>query len=230
MTNEQSSAGRNPSSGAPGAPAASRQRTFRGRTADERRAERREALVQATLDLISEGGWSSATMTAICRRAGLTERYFYESFKNRDALFINLVQRTIARIELAVSEAIQRPDATPTQRIRSIVDAVLDALLADPRLGRVALLEGVEQPEVHRVRRDAIDRFEGLLQQSASVLLGYDPGGSDGAVMAVASLVGAAQELLTRRLNGTLGVSDEQLAAHLVALATEWPRVSPGAG
>src|ERR1700712_2901845 len=167
-------------------------------------------------------------MTAICRRAGLTERYFYESYKNRDALFVDLIQRTIARIELAVAEAVQRADATPAERVRLMLDAVLDALLADPRLGRVVLLEGVEQPEVHRVRRQAIDRFEGLLQEHARVLFGSAFADPTTAAMIAASLVGAAQELVTRRLNGTLAATDEQLAAYLVTVATGWPELPAG--
>ncbi|WP_210491371.1 TetR/AcrR family transcriptional regulator [Patulibacter sp. SYSU D01012] len=191
-------------------------------TAEQRRAARRDALVDAALDLIAEEGWSRATMTAICARAGLTERYFYESFRNRDALFLDLVQGTVDRIEAAVGAAAADRAATPDARARSVVDAVLRTLLDDPRLGRVVLLEGIEQPEVHRARRAALERFEHLLQEHARDLFG--PGARTGApaALAAASLVGATLELLTRRLDGTLPVDDDALAAHLVGLAAAW--------
>lgn len=202
-------------------------RTFRGLTAEERRAARRDALVDAALDLIAEEGWGRATMTAICARAGLTERYFYESFRNRDALFLDLVQATVDRIGAAVAAAAADRTATPAARVRSIVDAVLHALLDDPRIGRVALLEGVEQPELHRVRRAALQRFESLLQRHATELLGPDARTGPAAALTAASLVGATLELLTRRLDGTLPADDEALAAHLVGLAAAWTAPAP---
>lgn len=202
----------------------SAQRTFRGQTAEQRATARRQALIDAALDLIGTTGWSSATMTAICQRAGLTERYFYESFRNRDALFLDLIQGVVQQIEAAVVAAASAPELTREQRSRRLVDACLDVLLRDPRLGRVALLEGVEHPEMRRVRREALTRLEALLETHQAALLGAGssaPGTPP--VLLAASLVGAAQELLTRRLNGELPVSDEQLADHLVGLSLAWP-------
>lgn len=193
-------------------------RTFRGQTADERRAGRRAALVEAALDLVARDGWGPTTMTAICRTAGLTERYFYESFENRDALFVALIEDTVRRIEQAVTAAATRADATPEARVRLVVDAVLEALLRDPRIGRVALLEGAEHPAVHRVRRRALDRFELLLQEHAVALLGAPPEPASSTALTAASLVGATLELLTRRLNGTLPGTEADLAEHLIRL------------
>ncbi|MGX6449108.1 TetR/AcrR family transcriptional regulator, partial [Patulibacter sp. S7RM1-6] len=187
-------------------------RTFRGMTAEQRRSARRDALVDAALDLIAEEGWGRATMTAICARAGLTERYFYESFRNRDALLLDLVRSTVARIEDAVAAAAADREASPPARTRAIVDAVLHALLDDPRLGRVALLEGAEQPELHRVRRAALERFETLLQRHAVGLFGPRARTGPAGAMTAAALVGATLELLTRRLDGTLPGDDDALA------------------
>ena len=203
-------------------------RTFRGQTAEERVAARRTALTDAALDLIGTTGWSSATMTAICQRAGLTERYFYESFRNRDALFLDLIAGVIKRLEQAVIAAASAPGLSRRERTRRLVDASLDVLLADPRLGRVALLEGVENAEMRQVRRQALTRLELLLEAHQSALLG--PGADDlvtHPALLAASLVGSAQELLTRRLNGELPVTDEQLADHLVALAMAWSAERP---
>lgn len=206
-------------------------RTFRGQTAEERVAARRQALIDAALDLIGTSGWSSATMTAICQRAGLTERYFYESFRNRDALFIDLLRGVVERIEQAVLAAASAPGLSRRERSRSLVSACLAVLLDDPRLGRVALLEGVEHPEMRQLRRDALYRLEGLLEANHAVFL--DSGTADSSVPAAppvllaASLVGAAQELLTRRLDGELPVTDEQLADHLVELSLAWTGAEP---
>ncbi|HET6154427.1 MAG TPA: hypothetical protein VFE15_15900, partial [Marmoricola sp.] len=60
------------------------ERSYGGKTASERAAERRTRLVEATIEVLSESGEARATMTAICAGAGLTERYFYESFGGLD--------------------------------------------------------------------------------------------------------------------------------------------------
>ena len=63
-------------------------RPYRGVSADERRAQRRAQLVEAALDVLGDAGLARTTMTEVCARAGLTERYFYESFGDRDELLI----------------------------------------------------------------------------------------------------------------------------------------------
>ena len=92
------------------------ERTFRGRSAQERRDERRRRLLDAGLDLIGTDGWVSATMTAICGRAGLTERYFYESFSDREALYLALIDEIAHDTETAVVSALE-DDGTPVQRL-----------------------------------------------------------------------------------------------------------------
>src|SRR4051812_40220917 len=67
------------------------ERSYGGKTAAERVAERRARLVAATIDVLATSGEAHATMTAVCAAAGLTERYFYESFESlEDALLAAL--------------------------------------------------------------------------------------------------------------------------------------------
>jgi AcrR family transcriptional regulator len=180
-------------------------RTYSGLSAAERVAERRGRLLDAALDLIgSEGGWGSATMTAICRRAGLTERYFYESFRDRDALYVALLDALAAEVERAVLGALRRGGIEASAR------ALLDVLLGDPRKGRAALLEGLGSEVAQRRRREVLASFERLALE-----VGTAP-----SQLAAVALVGAVDELLTRRLDGTLDVSDEELVAAIVRLAT----------
>ena len=63
-------------------------RRYGGATLAERRAERREKLIRAAVQVASRNGRDGASVTAICAEAGLTARYFYEHFPNRDALFL----------------------------------------------------------------------------------------------------------------------------------------------
>ncbi len=198
------------------------ERTFRGKTPDERRAERRARLLDAALDLIAGGGWGAATMTAICQRAGLTERYFYESFRDRESLYVELLDGLNADIERAVLDAaaVEAPDARA--RMRIVVERVLGVFAADPRRGYVGFLEGLDSAALQHRRREALLGFERLVREQAPRVFG--PGAPTGLTieLGAASLVGATGELLARRLDGTLTATDEQLAEHLVELAEGW--------
>lgn len=57
-------------------------RRYGGLTAEERRAERRARLVRAATGIWVAEGWAAVSMRAVCARAGLTDRYFYEEFRN----------------------------------------------------------------------------------------------------------------------------------------------------
>jgi AcrR family transcriptional regulator len=62
--------------------------SLRGVPLAERPALRRERLIAAAIDVYGEVGFRNATVRAICQRARLTERYFYESFGSSEALLV----------------------------------------------------------------------------------------------------------------------------------------------
>lgn len=64
-----------------------RGRRYRGVSNEARKAERRDKLIEAGIKVFGSTGFHSATVKGLCQEAGLTERYFYESFTNAEALF-----------------------------------------------------------------------------------------------------------------------------------------------
>lgn len=193
-------------------------RTFRGRSAHERRAERQARLLEAALDLVGERGWARLSMTAICRRAGLTERYFYESYPNLGALQRDLLDRVAAEArDVALAALAQDHDHT-ADRLRAVLHGLLALLIGDPRKGQVALMDGLSDGELQLRRREILRGFEQLLIDHAATLIapGGDPAHTE---LMAATLVGATDEIFCRRLLGTLSATDEQLVDHLVGLA-----------
>ncbi|MEJ0043808.1 MAG: TetR/AcrR family transcriptional regulator [Rhizomicrobium sp.] len=63
-------------------------RRYGGASFKDRQSERRDRLVHAAIAVFSRTGREGATVAAICAEAGLTARYFYESFPNREALYL----------------------------------------------------------------------------------------------------------------------------------------------
>jgi AcrR family transcriptional regulator len=138
-------------------------RTFQGASAAERVAERRTRLIAAALDVVGERGVRDFTMTAVCRAAGLTERYFYESFARREDLLEALFDSVAAT---ALDHAVRAADAVPPTeleaRARAAIGATTTLLGDDPRSARL-YREAIGHPELAGRRQDTIAAFAALL-------------------------------------------------------------------
>lgn len=197
------------------------ERTWGGRTLEDRRAQRRERLLDAGYALLGDSGAAHVTVRGVCRAARLTERYFYESFDDREALLVAVHARVAdgarAAIEAAVAD--DRP-ADPVARATAAVEAFVKHLEQDPRRGRVLLSEVFADQRLARAGVDMIPTFAVLLAEQIAGIFGTLPEGPDaldGQLTSVA-LVGALAHLFSAWLDGTLEVSRERLVTHVVAL------------
>ncbi|MDT7583052.1 MAG: hypothetical protein QOE32_602, partial [Pseudonocardiales bacterium] len=122
-------------------PAAGVQRRWRGREPADRVADRRAQLVEAGLELMGTAGARGVSMRGVCRQAGLTERYFYESFGHVDELLVEVLELVVLQARDALFAALATAPAELGPLIRHGVRAFTEFLLADPRRGRVMFVE-----------------------------------------------------------------------------------------
>src|SRR5882757_7968266 len=108
-------------------------RSYAGIDGSERQADRRRRLIEAGYDLLAEGGPAAMTVTGVCRRAGLTARYFYEHFANRDALLEAIVDAETEAVTRVTYAATVAATGDPQARGEAGIRALLDALEKDPR-------------------------------------------------------------------------------------------------
>jgi AcrR family transcriptional regulator len=192
-------------------------RPYRGVSADERREARRAAFVEAGLDEVGSGGWAALTLRSVCRRAGLTERYFYESFGGLDAFRAGLVDLVAAEVETAIAGALREvDDRAPADTIRAVVEAVWRTLIDDPRRGRVATMEGLTGGDWHDRRQAITARIGAVIGEEGAGLFGL-PADHPLLPVVVAAFVGAADEILLRLLRGEVETSVDRCADVLVA-------------
>jgi AcrR family transcriptional regulator len=144
-------------------------RRYRGASLEQRQEERRAKLVEAGLSVIGTQGYNAATVRAICAEAELTERYFYESFANREALLASVYEQCIERLTQVILTAIQAvaPPAPDTMS-RAGLQAFFEVLKRDPRLGRVLFIEvlGVSAGVDNLYRRTTFSFTQLVLQIS----------------------------------------------------------------
>jgi len=111
-------------------------RRYSGQTFADRQTDRRERLVRAALNVAGRFGLEGTSVAAICAEAGLTARYFYESFPNREAIFVDAYR--LAQQELFSHVDAGRDRADP---VRSALTGFYTALYEHPGLARVFLVD-----------------------------------------------------------------------------------------
>jgi AcrR family transcriptional regulator len=216
------------------------QRRWAGTTLDVRRAARREQLIAAGFALLGEQGASAVSVRGVARTARLSERYFYESFPDREALLLavhdRVAEQARARIAAAVGSTIAAaadPALTPAPPhdpgIRADaplsdpatlgiagLSAFTDFLEEDPRRGRVLLQEAFADQALARHGVELLPSFAALLVEQISARF-EEPDTVDAELSAVA-LVGALAHLYLSWIDGSLSISRERLIRHAARL------------
>lgn len=193
-------------------------RSYRGVSANERTAARREQLVVAAAELFGTQGYAATGVKDLCRAAGVTDRYFYESFRDRSELFSAAFDRAVGEVFAAVASAVAATPEDPTAQARAAVEAFVHALADDPGRARLLFLEAASVGgETERHVRSSIRRFAELVATTARPHLGADI--SDHLLtMGALSLVGAMQLVLLEWLDGNLDATVDEMAAYFVGM------------
>lgn len=187
-------------------------RPYKGVSADERRAERRERLVQACLEVIALEGVQGCTVERVSTAAQLTKRYFYESFADRDAILLAAADELFGLVRSRVEAELPRHRSRPA-RTRAVLAVLIDTLSDDPRLARL-YVECPGYPVLLERREQEIAAFTDFI---ATAVLGD---GTDAArVLAARVLVAGTTDVVTSWLAGTLETDRESVIATLEKLA-----------
>lgn len=171
---------------------------------EARRTATRERIVAAALEQVAQGGYASAGVHAVARRAGVAVGTLYRHFPSKADLFAEVFARASQR-ELDVVVAASRADGRPaSERIASAVEAFCRRALAGPTLAYAQIAEPVDpavEAERLRLRRGYRDAFARVLEGgvAAGELRPHDP------LTVAAALVGALGEALVGPLAAAHG-------------------------
>jgi AcrR family transcriptional regulator len=184
-------------------------RTWAGSTLAERQAVRRAQLIAAGRDLLGSG--TPVTVRAVCRAAKLTERYFYESFRDRDELVIAAFEAAAHEAVAAIVEAVAETDGRPESIARAGVRVAVEQTIDDPRRGHVLVVAPVSDPVLFAKRDEMLPVLTALFEEH------IDSDAGDGELVASA-LAGALVHLFFRYLTGELRVERRRFEEHCVRL------------
>jgi AcrR family transcriptional regulator len=194
------------------------QRTYGGVSADDRIAARREKLLDAGLELFGTRGYAGTGVKDVCRQAGLTDRYFYESFNDGGALFLAVVDRLTDELFEAVAEAVADSGGDPERQLRDAIGTFVRALAVDSRKPRVLFTEApAAGPAAAAHMRTTLRRFAALV--AATARQHVTPATSDEDVQLLAlSLVGLLERVITEHEDGALDMPLDHVVERCVAL------------
>jgi AcrR family transcriptional regulator len=201
---------------------------YRGLPATERAQQRKGRLIDAALDLMGDGAWRAATVDALCTRAGLNKRYFYESFSNLDDVaraVVDSVAATVAAAALSAFSA-HSPEEDLASRAHATLDAVIRSLVEDPRkahtlFGPVSASLGTLEHRAH-----ALDGLTALLVEHARTIHDVALEADSLATIAPAFLIGGTGEAVLAWLREPGHGSIERLVDDITTL---WLLVGNGA-
>lgn len=189
-------------------------RAYGGVSAEQRREQRRTALLDAAFDIIGTRGSAKLTIAGLCAEAGLNERYFRESFPDLDSVLIAVFDRVIDEIAATALRSVAATgdgDARVTSRVT--IGAIIDVLTEDPRKGRIFVTETHGNAVLSARRAEAIRMFIGIVYAAGSEF--YGPALTlrvgEHAQFTAAFLIGGLFEAVSGWLHGTLDISQDEL-------------------
>jgi AcrR family transcriptional regulator len=194
-------------------------RTYRGVPASQRKAERRERLITAGLELFGTRGIAATRVDDVCAEAGLTKRYFYESFESLDDLVNAVADSVVADL---TGQMVPLIEANGWRNPRPAMEFFIGTMLADPRLVRLLVVES--QHGALAARRQE------FAERAVDIWLAADPNRDSSAEylpyqrLLAHAMAGAAGEVAVGWINGRIDLSAEQIVDQLVRI---FERITP---
>ena len=190
-------------------------RRYGGKSAEQRRAERRAQLVDAALEIWQEQGWAAVTMRGVCAQAGLTDRYFYESFTDRDALLGTVWdQMRDETLEMLVGAIAAVSDQGAIDQLHAALDAVVHHIADEPARAQIIFGDHAGSAVLEQRRRDTVQMATDLMIGMARPFL---RDGVDEQALRINTVlgIGGFVELMLAWRSGLVESSTDEIVGHM---------------
>jgi AcrR family transcriptional regulator len=190
-------------------------RPYGGVEARERIALRRRRLLDAGLELL--GGAddpAELTVRAICGQAGVSARYFYESFTDKDELVAAVFDWVIADIAATTQAAVAA--APPEELARAAMANIVRTIVGDARVGRLLFSSQLANTVLARKRVESGALMAALAGQQAASTLKVP---ANDRVKATAQfVVGGVAQTISAWLAGEVDLQPDELVDQLASV------------
>ncbi len=187
---------------------------YGGRSAEQRRSERRHKLITAAMEIWQEQGWAAVTMRGVCARAGLIDRYFYESFADRDviltAVWDQVRDDTLALLLDSIADKREQP---PLVQLRIAIAAFVHNMADNPGQAQIFFGDHAGSPVLQQRREDILHRATDILTAMARPYLVPDVD-ENTFRMTVLMGIGGFIELITAWHAGIIDADADRVIEH----------------
>lgn len=128
--------------------------------------KRREEIIWALYDCLSENGHEKVTIKEIARKADLGPGIIHYYFRSKDEIVANLANAIVNKYSAMLVEKIEAA-ASVEEKIAAAIDYIVDVLVFNPPLNRVfynLLQMAYEREELTVVVRDMFRNYRLLLE------------------------------------------------------------------
>lgn len=123
----------------------------------------RERMLAAVIEVVSDVGYASMTVSDVISRAGVSRRTFYEHFVNKEDVFLAAYDHVVDAVLEDVSAAYERGE-TWLEQMELAVEAFVTRLASQPELAHVCVVEVLAAgPKALARRSAAMDRFRDFM-------------------------------------------------------------------
>jgi AcrR family transcriptional regulator len=193
-------------------------RAYRGVPAEARRAHRREQLVETALECLHEDGLAAISVRAVCARAGLTARYFYENFESLEELLLAAVDSVVDEVaETSLAALADAPPDLPAQ-VRAAIDAGYGVVATDARKATALLVAASGHGPLRERRHKLVTDYADLIIDGLPLLSGLGLVQRRTARAMALFLMGGAADVIEAVLAQRLRLTRKQLVDQLTAM------------
>lgn len=127
---------------------------------------KRQQILEGMTEVVGDYGYEAASVQKVLDLTGLYRQAFYDSFEDVEACYLAALDFGIARLEEVVVAAAASEESWRGQ-LRAGLGALLEALEADPGMGRALIVEvHAAGPEALRRRSEAMKRFTDFIDSA----------------------------------------------------------------
>lgn len=117
---------------------------------------KRQRILEGMLEAVGNAGYDSASVRMVLDQTGLYRQAFYDEFADKDVCYLEALAYGVLKLE-AIARAAAEPEESWRGKLRAGIGAVLDALDADPAIGRALIVEvHAAGPEALKIRSEAM--------------------------------------------------------------------------
>lgn len=196
-------------------------RSYAGVAPEQRRAERRERLLKAALELFTSRGFAQTRIASLCTQAGVSTRTFYEEFANKEQVLLVLhdLINSLA-FERVTSALADVADADVSTRVDVLLDAFVSSVTADPRMPRLNYVEAVGvNADLERQHLTWFARWASFIEAEAGRAAKHGMAPDRNYRLTAIALVGAVTGVLREWQAQNLDVEDIRAEIHGLMLA-----------